>query len=1075
MNASRRVLGVAARRLADRWRAPAPRDVLLLAAAPLGILVLLLLAITDYRRQRVLAAPERASLESLFRARVAVGRHLVGAIPPPAGGEGSGRLALSLPEGRWPALALHGARGPQPSQPILSACGTPTHPASAAGEGHPVAAGQEEANDLGPATGVDARDLPRETPHAVLDHQRPLERHLAARLADAMGVMTPTSELVALYVSGRYYGLARVTERLDAAFLKGHGRLPGHLLASKANRPGAPPVEPFATVAQWTRSAPDPAGPGQSSRRLEELLEGTHGASLGDHLRLLATVDQAAVVRYLAALLLLGDVDQGREQHWYENPGTGRLVPILAEPAIHPVDSGLTAPDQLMEALLRDPHLVAAVLETLAQELDSEHWLARAAGLVEQVRRDHGERLAYQASRADEGEPSEALGALLATLAHNAARVRSWLAAAAVRLDIGSVGDSAMVLDLESGGYAGAELTGLRVAGSLASGELWADSNQDGVLDPGDRLVQGRWTTQADSTRFEPVSPVRLLSAWTRGSALFVPAPLHYRLFLRVPDPTLAVSVELRNVHTGQPVTAEDWPHGERVDASAGWHPWRFPRQGGTVITWRDAVDVPATFTLDQGDTLIVEAGTVVRLAPEASIIARGPVFVRGDETAHVRFEAAEPGRPWGSFALIGGGASGSAIEWASFSGGGGSRKEGIALAAMVSVHDADAVRFEDVELGNDRRGEASLRALHSDVTLLRPSFVETHAVALRLDYSTGAILDARFDLAGTDAIELTGSSPIIAGTRIIGAADRGIAAGERSHPVIFNSVVAGARVGLDVRDESEPVLLNSILVGNGTGIRSHRRNWDFNAGGWAKVVNSAIERNGVDAETDPASRLTVEQSLIGSERPDGTRETTPWVSGGELDWLYRRYGWSVTRAESGLLPSWDTVPPVEPRLRGELRTLLGNSLEPWRPASDGTRIHRGDRVMAASLGPEPGGVYLPVDWSLPSRDSTYVLVVEVAARNTLAAALVAEGAGTSVFRGFSGTLDPSHFRYVTLELPAGRYTRITLAATPWGEEAQLELHGYTLYALPKGPAGPTLWRGNRPRPASRATFTVPR
>src|SRR5207247_1219518 len=140
----------------------------------------------------------------------------------------------------------------------------------------------------------------------------------------------------------------------------------------------------------------------------------------------------------------------------------------------------------------------------------------------------------------------------------NASLLRQWLADARVGFAASPAGSGVTVLDFQTRGFAGAELSGLECSGRPgARAALKLDKNRNGIVDLEDPVVPGAW--QGD--RFVPANPLALLAAWHTGQPYRDGRPgltagtQHYRLFLsEAGGGCAAVRPELVNRHTQQRV-----------------------------------------------------------------------------------------------------------------------------------------------------------------------------------------------------------------------------------------------------------------------------------------------------------------------------------------------------------------------------------------------------------------------------------------------------------------------------------------------------------------------------------------
>ena len=119
------------------------------------------------------------------------------------------------------------------------------------------------------------------------------------------------------------------------------------------------------------------------------------------------------------------------------------------------------------------------------------------------------------------------------------------------------------------------------------------------------------------------------------------------------------------------------------------------PHPRRTPMIWSGERVVRGIETYD--DDLIIEPGTVLRMAPGSSVFLRGRVVARGTASDPIRVEPLEPGQdPWGTLAIVGHGADGSELSWVEMREGSGHKVPLSEYSAMFSVHDVDGIRITD-------------------------------------------------------------------------------------------------------------------------------------------------------------------------------------------------------------------------------------------------------------------------------------------------------------------------------------------------------------------------------------------
>lgn len=890
-----------------------------------------------------------------------------------------------------------------------------------------------------------------------------LPLYVSNRLASEFGLLAPSTGVAPVFMNDRFYGMFRWVEPVDESFLRRHGRMPGNIwegeVAERGENFKGLPRGLFHYPYTWERVAVNDRPGADTTSALRAFIADLQGGSLESHLALFERIDRDEIARLVAYLLVVGDpyhMDNLHNQVWYEDPSTGLLHPIPWDVRLLDIADPPIWVNHFLRSVLRDPFLVDRTLAILRDKLEGDALLQTAERMTRSAWDRYRPHFEYDRARRrivpDVGTPED----VIARLRRNLEVLQRWTEDARVAVRSSALPDGTTILDLESRGYAGADLVGIDVTGASAAAppRVLADRNQDGLADAGDLPLSGSWIPAGDALRFVPDEPVGLFPGWdTRGRGIR-PGAVHYRLFLVRPSRerawTAPASVEprLRSRIGSGPVRVEPWAEGEPTTPTTSWSPWAFPSTRGASRTWRGDVRLARTFRLPAADTLILAPGTTVVLDPEVSLVIRGRLEVRGSADRPVRFQAADARRPWGAFALQGPGASGSFVRHARFSGGGGATVDRIEYTGMVNVHRASGIRFENVEFRDNLRSDDALHVLHSSIVLLDCRFRNANADAVDFDYSSGRIERCRFEGSRNDAIDLMTSSPAILGSVMTASGDKGVSVGERSRPLLIGDTISGSARGIEVKDGSEPVVLGGLLAGNEIGLLENVKNWRYGAGGWAKLLGVAFEGNAADTVLDRASRITlVSDSTTAS---DSVLQRLLAVHGVADDARLAEV------AGAGL--SFELL----------ARETFADDFTPiqaWSSTGGVRRLIRRGGDLVVTFERRGGTALRSIDWDLRDPGRTYRLVLEIAGRAVLDGRISIRGERETVAVPTPPTGDPSVYEYIVVDLPPDRYRALVLSGLP-GKGAQrvdprtglveldgarIRLHSYALYANPKG------------------------
>ena len=853
-----------------------------------------------------------------------------------------------------------------------------------------------------------------------------LPAYVANRLAGEFGLLAPETEVVPVYLNNRYYGIFRFLEVADESFLRPFDRMPGNIFrGDRAERgdywKGVPRLL-FENPTLWDRVALNDrwtsAGPGQ----LELLVRDLNGRTFEDHLRAMHRLDPDEYARLFAYLLLAGDpyhMDRVHNEFLYEDPSTQRLHPIPWDIRLLDLARPERELNDLFEAMLANPYVVDRTVHEIVTRIRRGRAVAVGDSLADAAERRYPDEFRYDRLRQglipDVGSREE----VSRILHRNADLLARWTDSSVFAVHVGPAGN-ALVIDLESRGFVGADLVALTIGdGPPGRPALRLDTNLNGRLDAGDRAVD----LIRDSTgRYRPAGPLPLYSAWNTRQPGVGPGRLAYRLFLTGVRPSAGISLVLVNRATGEPASRIDWAPGSAIAAPTAWHPWRYPTRASAVHRWSGTMLLTETLRIPEGDTLIVAPGTTIRLGPDVSIVSRGRVVARGTAARPIRILPADSVRPWGALVMHGHGADSSVITDAEIAGGGGALVDRVEYTGMVNVHHVVGVRFERVTMRDNVRSDDTFHALHAEITLRDSRLLRANSDAIDLDISSGLIENNDIEGSHNDGLDLMTSTPRIIGNRITGSGDKGISVGEASRPFVFANTISGCDIGIEIKDRSEPVILDNEIRGSRIGLRERRKNWRYGGGGWPTVVNTAFLDNATTRVRDSLSRFTA-MDVVGLDSLPALREP------GLLDWLSRRHGVAATEGPPGVPASWRLTEPEAPLVEARFRDDFGPVSDGWVPSGGTTRLEKRRDALVLEMERVLGRASLAVDWDL--RASGGRLVLQVAGRDLAGAAVVLQSDRGPVRRAIEPTGDLALFRFVVVDLPPGRYRELALEAMP--------------------------------------------
>lgn len=699
---------------------------------------------------------------------------------------------------------------------------------------------------------------------------------LACELARMLGVIAPRTELAQVWLNGRFHGLYELVEQLGEDTLRAHGRVPGAIHSGDLVLQDAwtgVPNRVFENASQWELVGADPVARPAVGAPLAELVRVLNEPACEAVLeRLERLVDIEAFAR-LSALEVLTQSHHDDETHnWrlHHDPATGRFEPIVWDlmpwgetsrigdgqgPELDPVFSHLHEVLHMHAGFLAARH---RVLERFFASGGDERLLAvvdaRFAAAAEVLHADRN------AMPQDDAAIREAMAAMRRFLVATLDGVRDelvggegarWMQAQGEgRGPVFAIGghgtlgtlqlrfrepQPAVPLQLRIARGTAVELVPLVGRCSNAGGMLTVQL--DLVAQRSRLLGRREGANQARSTR-RVLTPtvVELVGSgidWNqivevRGDGIVL-----------APDPALRLVPCYELFRIALPLPAEP------LQVSGTWDV-----RGSHVV--RQAVRIAP--------------GTVVRMAPGASLRFEAQLQALGTPGEPIRFQASGTG-PWGAVALVGAAANGSQLRHCEFSGGSRSDDPQLPLGAMLSVHACGSVRVLDCTFRDNAPGCSQVQLLAADAEFARCRFEAAGGDALHADASRLAVSACAFLGAGQDAIELWASRALVSDAVILRAAARGVSLNEASRALLVRTRIEAAAVGMAARDGSVLHAANCAIVACTQpciATATHRAQGD---GGSVFVHCSTIAEGPEFPAVDRASRMVFTDCNVGWTR----------------------------------------------------------------------------------------------------------------------------------------------------------------------------------------------------------------
>ena len=281
-----------------------------------------------------------------------------------------------------------------------------------------------------------------------------------------------------------------------------------------------------------------------------------------------------------------------------------------------------------------------------------------------------------------------------------------------------------------------------------------------------------------------------------------------------------------------------------------------------TARVWQGVVDIRETTVIHE--PVVIKAGTVIRVAPFKSLIFKAKVLVEGTKDAPVKVRQRDARLPWGVVALQGHGANGSRINNFDVRGGSGGVVNHIFYTGMLSVHDADDIRFKGLSLSKNSKYDDMMHVVYGDKIVIDGCHIKgALSDAIDIDISNIQVRRCNIFNSGNDAIDFMSSTAIVKNSQFTNSKDKGISVGEDSKVFVYNSIMNKNQIGLESKDNSRVLVTNSAFLGNKKQLNAYKKNWRYGGGGTIRVDKSLFAGVENKVLADKHSKINLNDSDI--------------------------------------------------------------------------------------------------------------------------------------------------------------------------------------------------------------------
>lgn len=240
-------------------------------------------------------------------------------------------------------------------------------------------------------------------------------------------------------------------------------------------------------------------------------------------------------------------------------------------------------------------------------------------------------------------------------------------------------------------------------------------------------------------------------------------------------------------------------------------HPFlkRIPDEASRLIISQGNWAVRGDLILPIDTDLIIPPGVTLRFEPGAILYLNGSLHIKGAESQPVVLTAQDEVQGWGGI-VVSNAPHSSNWEYAIVERTAGIERGGWILTGGITFFQSD-VNLKHVFIGRNFTEDA-INVVHGKFNFVDSEFAFTQADAFDSDFSEGTITNCSFHDIPGDAVDVSGTTAVIDGARMVRIQDKGVSVGEQSTVTLQGVVMEDVNIGVSSKDLSKTTLLGTTI-----------------------------------------------------------------------------------------------------------------------------------------------------------------------------------------------------------------------------------------------------------------------
>ncbi len=222
------------------------------------------------------------------------------------------------------------------------------------------------------------------------------------------------------------------------------------------------------------------------------------------------------------------------------------------------------------------------------------------------------------------------------------------------------------------------------------------------------------------------------------------------------------------------------------------------------------------------GYKVVLEAGVKLSLAPDVSVLIRGPLVAEGTENNKIIVKSLDSEKPFGTFSIYPENKNSKVkLKYFEINGGNEAIIDGVYFSGQISIHSAN-VFIENSNFINSKSDDG-INIKFSTVEIKNSKFMNNIGDGIDLDYCRGTFINNKLIFENyeglnnieTDGLDISGTDIKIKENIFENFSDKGISVGEKSYPLISMNTFTNNNMALAIKDSSIAKVEKNIFNNN--------------------------------------------------------------------------------------------------------------------------------------------------------------------------------------------------------------------------------------------------------------------